>query len=74
MIVNTFNEHNYAVKLQFNQESKLKLTPKEADCITQLCGMNFPLITLFDTIHLEHYEVKWLRVQKDIEGTRRSNT
>ena len=70
MIVNTFNEHNYAVKLQCNQESKLKLTPKEADCITLLCGMNFPLIT----IHLEHYEVKWFRVPKDIEGTRRSNT
>ena len=74
MIVNTFKEHNYAVKLQCNQESKLKLTPKEADCITQLCGINFPLITLFDTIHLEHYEVKWFRVPKDIEGTRRSNT
>jgi hypothetical protein len=74
MIVNTFNEHNYAVKLQCNQESKLKLTPNEVDCITQLCGMNCPLITLFDTIHLEHYEVKWFCVPKNIEGTRRSNT
>ncbi len=75
MMVNNSNEHYYAMKLQYNQNSKLKLRPRERYWITHLYEVNSHVIRQLEctTSWLLWSEMLPQRL-KDIEGTRRTNT